>query len=414
MRRAAVAQLLEARLRLDAIVVNDLIVKSDALPFIRAGLICTVSLREQQFIGEVTSLSLLQSGQLHAAQAWLDAGGYASPGLELALRGYRLDAAQLAGVGYDDRCTILSIYRASGIPMDSPAAMLLETAPCDMPDPSGLAALHKMRAEPPAQSMDADEPIKTVDLDATPDIETFLWTGNLAECLQQLALAIERKSAAQEVSDVSTYWASLAEVALFFTGDEPTAMRLLERECFRYSANDWPRLFGPRGSARLLQEKSEVLATIEAAFDGIVFPGPAHRSLYQAEAEDNYRGCDQSEDHQGRWQDLPRKHMLDCQWALPFLGSVSLQYYLPAIMSFAVRESEDGLESGLVLWIFFSLEQLLLFKRGPSAHRMREKFHVFSLSQLAAVSRFAEYYLHSLSDRRQWKAVASGGEWPTL
>jgi hypothetical protein len=127
------------------------------------------------------------------------------------------------------------------------------------------------------------------------------------------------------------------------------------------------KLFGQRGAARVQREKAEVLAVIEAAFNGIDFPGPEHMSLYQAEAEDTYDSCDQSRDHKGRWQDLPRTHILECQWALSYLGKPSLPYYLPAIMSFVVREYDLDADDHKSRWIFHSMECHLRFdKPEPS------------------------------------------------
>ena len=81
-------------------------------------------------------------------------------------------------------------------------------------------------------------------------------------------------------------------------------------------------------------------------------------------------GCDQSRDHTGRWQDLPRQHVLDCQWALPHLGAESLPYYLPALMSFVVREHDQDRGQHGAGWIFDSVEYHLRLARDTAAFRV--------------------------------------------
>ncbi|MFT4627075.1 MAG: hypothetical protein ACI8PZ_005756 [Myxococcota bacterium] len=129
-----------------------------------------------------------------------------------------------------------------------------------------------------------------------------------------------------------------AMVALDHLGGEPLVWRGLtwvrrHRDTI-HSAADWWALLHDRHShaAHLTAQVAEAFATVQR-------PDPLTTSLYQAEAADNGQSCDQSRDHVGRWQDLPDQHVLDCQWALPWLDAAGMQHYLPAIMTFLLRTS---------------------------------------------------------------------------
>lgn len=200
----------------------------------------------------------------------------------------------------------------------------------------------------------------------------------------------------------------------FLTDDDALAMRRLEHLRIGDLRDEWLAAFGPLGAARIQREKDDVLAVIERAFDGVPFPGPKCRSLFQAEAADNRSGCGQSNDHKGRWQDLPREHILACQYAISHLDSVSLVYYLPAIMCFAVREFDAPRDDHGARWIFESLEYTFYFEFRDRKHvaYLRKAFARFTSAQFAAVVRFLDYYPSRPEDRARWRAVAERGEWP--
>lgn len=84
------------------------------------------------------------------------------------------------------------------------------------------------------------------------------------------------------------------------------------------------------------------LAWINLAFDGVPLPDANHRTIHQAEAADNYESYNRSRDHLGRWQELPDAHLLANQFALPHLDEQGVRYYVPAIMSFALRHPGSG------------------------------------------------------------------------
>lgn len=419
MRITSVAQFLETRLRLDATMIDDLVVDVDAVPILRSGLVSGVIRHDCRFLAEVAGWKLLPTGHVDAARAWVKAGGQLDcVEVRNALLGHIIAASQLATVSYSDRAIILMIYRASGRSLDSEEVAALQTAPSDAPDPAGLAAIERLRADPQAQYWTFNDhlPIEPAPLDQHPALDTFLSSGDLPSCLRQLEAAIERADALEAVGTPYQRWDELAEVMWFLTADEAAAEKLLQRICFADAGEHWVKLFGQRGAARVQREKAEVLAVIEAAFNGIDFPGPEHMSLYQAEAEDTYDSCDQSRDHKGRWQDLPRTHILECQWALSYLGKPSLPYYLPAIMSFVVREYDLDADDHKSRWIFHSLECHLRFDetRAEQSIWFKERHSWLTPTQLRAIARFAEYYRCSDADRKRWHMIAEHGMWPHI
>jgi hypothetical protein len=155
-------------------------------------------------------------------------------------------------------------------------------------------------------------------------------------------------------------------------------------------------------------EQKELLQIIDTAFDGVLFPGPAHLSLYQAEAEDDRECCSQERDHKGRWQSVPEHQMLECEFALPHLKGPSLHYYLPAIMSFAVRTEDlsDHLFQSLEFHLKFVLDDEGLYHYGRKRHAL------FTPGQFQAVARFSAYYGTPQDDVARWDALGRGEDWP--
>jgi hypothetical protein len=227
-----------------------------------------------------------------------------------------------------------------------------------------------------------DEPLVPVAPDEVPNLWTYLWSGDLAGSRAALANAIAAAEATEAAGVPYPGWPRLAACTRLFTSDDDAAAAMLTRLRFADARRDWADLFGP---PRIAREQAEVLAVIDRAFDGVPFPGPTHRSLYQAEAADSYAGCDQSRDHRGRWQELPDAHLLDCQCALPFLDADGLHYYLPAIMSFAAREPRDA---GPRAWLCESLEYNLARYRDEPA-----RYERLTPAQHDAVARFIEFYV---------------------
>ena len=156
-------------------------------------------------------------------------------------------------------------------------------------------------------------------------------------------------------------------------------------------------LADPQDSPSLLRRRGDqmiatALQRIERAFDGVPPPDPQHRTLFQAEAADNWARCDQSQDHLGRWQDVPDAHFLINQHALSHLDYQGMHYYLPAVMSFELRGYLDvylGHKRG-PHWILESLEYTL----QPEARRSDlrgyswERFQTLTREQRRAIWMF--------------------------
>jgi len=85
-----------------------------------------------------------------------------------------------------------------------------------------------------------------------------------------------------------------------------------------------------------------LIAWITHAFQGVKVPDKGHKTLYQANAWDDYEWCDRSRDHTGCWSTLPEQQLLDNEWALPHLDEQGIHYYLPALMCFHLRHFLQG------------------------------------------------------------------------
>lgn len=153
-----------------------------------------------------------------------------------------------------------------------------------------------------------------------------------------------------------------------------------------------------------MTDLARALELIDQAFDGVALPDSQHRTLYQAEAWDHYELCDQSQDHHGRWQDLPLQHLIDCPYALAHLDAQGMHYYLPALMT---RYLEQQLRPELgeaVGWGFESLEFTLrpaTYSEGGRAYQ-RERFSGFTLQQRQAVVAFLEQVASTPALNESW------------
>lgn len=148
------------------------------------------------------------------------------------------------------------------------------------------------------------------------------------------------------------------------------------------------------------------LALIARAFDGVPPPDPAHRTLRQAEAWDDYELQDQKHDHKGPWQDLPDDHIRDCPFALPHLDEQGIHYYLPALMSFVLRQSED--KRGMT-------EDSLLFTLMPSTGALKDyqrgRFALLTPLQRQAILEFLRHAAPE-QDPAPWQRVVEAGDDP--
>jgi uncharacterized protein DUF6714 len=416
--RRIVAELLAPRICRDTVMVVITPVAADGLALLHAGMVWSADYDRGRLLGEVGLWDLFAGGHAGTLRGWASGGGRPSEAVRRAIFGEPITGAELEAATHDDRALILLADHAAGRPIDPAAVDALTRSASDDTELRTVAKLQRCLQAPASSYRVAltDEPILPVSADAEPAIYRLFTTGDLAGCVRGLEAAIERARAIEATGTPYPSWPRIAEVCRFLTGDDDAAMAHLERARFADVRDDWVRVFGPLGTARVQREKDLVLAAIEQAFDGVPFPGPRQRSLYQAEAADHYAGCDQSRDHTGRWQDLPRQHLLDCQWALPHLGAHSLPYYLPAIMSFVVREHDQERGPNGPGWIFESIQFHLQFERASASARAyhQERHRLFTRAQFGAIARFAEYYRCSPADRQCWRALAHGGAWPEL
>ncbi|HMG20099.1 MAG TPA: DUF6714 family protein [Kofleriaceae bacterium] len=418
--KRSVAEYLEPRLCPDAIMVGLTVVPADAIALLRAGMMWSLSYDAGRLLGEVSSLDLLDGGYLELLRAWAAAQATPRRPVQRVLLGEAVEPAELAALDVGDSIDLMLARRCLGGEVTAAERAALTARATTESDHRGLARLEAALAAPAGAALRAltDEPIEPLadepDDRFQPDLYDYVRTGDLAGCRRLLDAAVVRGIALEHAGTPFASWPRLARVCRLVTGDDQAAMKLLERAPLPRSHDDWIEIFGPLGVARIQRAKDAVLAAVDRAFDGVPFPGPTGRSLFQAEAADSYAGCDQARDHKGRWQDLPREHILACQWALPHLAGASLQYYLPAIISFAVREHDQEMPDHGSRWIFESLEYHLLFRLDQPNLRDygADRHRVFTREQFAAIAAFADYYHCPDEDRARWHALARGGSWP--
>jgi hypothetical protein len=85
---------------------------------------------------------------------------------------------------------------------------------------------------------------------------------------------------------------------------------------------------------------ANLLEEIEAAFDGVSRDGGV--SLHEADVIDDYGSIHQRYkarklDTESRWQDVPASDIEHFNWIFPFLDAKGGLYYLPAYMSWSLR-----------------------------------------------------------------------------
>lgn len=152
-------------------------------------------------------------------------------------------------------------------------------------------------------------------------------------------------------------------------------------------------------------EIAPVIEIIERAFDGVPPPDKDHRTLFQAEAWDDYKKVDQSKDHLGRWQDLPDSHIEKCTYALPHLDSQGMHYYLPALICHYLRSQRlRGSHHSLL----FTLEP----STGDLKTYQRKRFKPFTFEQREAILAFLEFIDGgSVEAWRRVVALGDNAEW---
>ncbi|AKU96497.1 hypothetical protein AKJ09_03161 [Labilithrix luteola] len=156
------------------------------------------------------------------------------------------------------------------------------------------------------------------------------------------------------------------------------------------------------------QERVErTLEVIERAFDGVPPPDHEHRTLHQAEAWDVYRIVDQGGDHNGRWQDLPESHILECTQAFPHLDEQGIQYYLPAFMSHFIRTPRAREQ-----WSYTSLLFTLQPSTGDLKAHQRRRFSLLTHLQRKAIVAYLEHIEAPEKALLPWRRVVEAGDDP--
>ena len=90
---------------------------------------------------------------------------------------------------------------------------------------------------------------------------------------------------------------------------------------------------------------ADVIAAIHAAFDGVSRGDGV--TLHEADVIDNYgspeeRAAARRLDQEPCWQAVPDEDIANLWWTLSFLDAEGFQYYLPAFMSWTVRQERGS------------------------------------------------------------------------
>ncbi|MEZ4819934.1 MAG: DUF6714 family protein [Bdellovibrionota bacterium] len=99
--------------------------------------------------------------------------------------------------------------------------------------------------------------------------------------------------------------------------------------------------------------KQDLIERIQTTFNGV--PQPNKLTLFVAQAHDTYDYANddhhRSKDFIGSWQDIPSKHLAQCQNALNYIDSVGMRFYLPAYMVwFLENYTNKTIETDFVLY----------------------------------------------------------------
>lgn len=409
---AEVARYLQTRLDPHAIMVVLTPVPADSLLLLGQGLVWNATYDDGRLLGEVGISSLLAAGHLDVARSWLELSGKTDLPLYRLLQDEAVSIQERSSLSFDDRSDLLlADFGAERLVNSEELAALTELEDAGPGNEGLLDYLRNVLAGEPVCTPPSEDATRS---ELTPNCDPWIYeyisSGDHAGCRAKLDAWVRRLEA---TPPDESRWAGVAALCRFLTDDDDAAMAYLERARFCDARDDWKTIFG---DTRIRAEQQAVLEQVEAAFDGVGFPGPRRTSLYQAEAADDYSSCTQDKDHKGRWQDLPREQIFDCQFALTYLGEHSLPYYLPAIMQLAVREREEERDDQGNRWIFESLEYFVNFGLEDEEQRERniKRYSQMTIEQLAAIARFADYYGAPVEEVARWKHVAAGGDWPPV
>ena len=134
------------------------------------------------------------------------------------------------------------------------------------------------------------------------------------------------------------------------------------------------------------------LEEIEKAFSGVL--RPKNLTLHVAEEHDN-RDYENDEIHRkkdfdGRWQDIPDEHLLRCPYGLTHLASDGLPFYLPAAMTWVLKNFKD-VDSYLVDATIYQFASSR--KNKDLVDHYNNRFRLFNLDQWIACRTFLKHLL---------------------
>lgn len=142
----------------------------------------------------------------------------------------------------------------------------------------------------------------------------------------------------------------------------------------------------------ITKEMESPIIQIDEAFDGIAMPKEI--TLHVALAHDNYDfshdAMHRVKDFEGRWQDVPDEHLLTCDRGFSYLNADGLVFYLPAAMTWVLKNFRDTNEL-LVDWTIYQLSP----NRDSEglAVRYDSRFQLFNSAQWCACQAFLEFLL---------------------
>ena len=136
--------------------------------------------------------------------------------------------------------------------------------------------------------------------------------------------------------------------------------------------------------------RDAVIRAIEAAFDGVSRHGGV--SLHEADVIDNYGTPAEREDARAldtetRWQDVAAGDIRTYYWILPFLDPIGYRYYLPAYMSWSLRNHAGPRDATSAEFTVFSLVK----SEAKREEWELDRFKMFNVQQARAIRRFLEY-----------------------
>jgi len=138
------------------------------------------------------------------------------------------------------------------------------------------------------------------------------------------------------------------------------------------------------------QRKQEIIDEIASAFAGVTRDDGV--SLHQADVIDDYGTPEQQMaarelDVDETWDQVPDEDIAKYYWVLSHMDPKGLQYYVPAFMTWALR-NYDVSDSASLDAIVFALTEPICKKADRIDHR---RLAVFTPSQRRAIGHFLEF-----------------------